>query len=96
MQITANVPVAGNPTMMITNLSDAVVPITSSGAALSPSGNRWGIGLSIVVASRRGVPILSFLVNVGTAFNSGAVIMESNIMVKVLILTKKILDSYYE
>lgn len=37
--------------MMITSLSCAVVPITSKGAAFSPSGNRWGIGLSMIAAS---------------------------------------------
>ena len=40
------IPVAGNPTIIITSLSLAVVPITSRGAAFSPSGNRCGVGLS--------------------------------------------------
>ena len=33
--------------MMITSLSEAVAPTTSRGVAFSPSGMRWGIGLSI-------------------------------------------------
>ena len=44
-----DVPVAGNPTIIMTNLSLVVVPMTSSGAAFSPSGNRWGVGLLIVL-----------------------------------------------
>jgi hypothetical protein len=41
-------PVAGSPTMIMTSLSLAVVPMTSRGVAFSPSGRRWGIGLSIL------------------------------------------------
>ena len=44
-----HVPVAGSPTMIITNLSLVVVPMTSSGAAFSPSGNRCGVGLLIIL-----------------------------------------------
>jgi len=33
--------------MMMTNFSEAVVPVTSNGVAFSPSGNRCGMGLSI-------------------------------------------------
>jgi len=33
--------------MMMTSLSDAVVPVTSSGVAFSPSGSRCGMGLSM-------------------------------------------------
>jgi hypothetical protein len=40
---------------MMTSLSDAVVPVTSNGAAFSPSGRRWGMGLSTVVDNRNRV-----------------------------------------
>lgn len=45
---TCVLPVPGNPTMMITSLSEAVAPTTSSGVAFSPSGILCGFGLSIV------------------------------------------------
>ena len=37
--------------MMITSLSLAVVPMTSSGAAFSPSGSRCGVGLSMTLTT---------------------------------------------
>ena len=44
---TCVLPVPGNPTMIITSLSDAVAPTTSSGVAFSPSGILCGFGLSM-------------------------------------------------
>lgn len=51
------VPVAGNPTIIMTSLSLAVVPITSSGAAFSPSGKRCGVGLSTTGADDGGADV---------------------------------------
>jgi hypothetical protein len=57
-----SIPVAGKPTIMITSLSLAVVPITSNGAAFSPSGKRCGIGLFTTRladdGNGRGCPVL--------------------------------------
>ena len=44
---TCVLPVPGSPTIMMTSLSDAVAPTTSSGVAFSPSGMTCGLGLSI-------------------------------------------------
>jgi hypothetical protein len=53
VSLLSHVPVAGSPTMTMTILSEAVVPVTSRGAAFSPSGKRCGMGLSMFGGGRK-------------------------------------------
>ena len=41
-------PAPGRPTMIMMSLSDAVAPTTSRGVALTPSGIKCGLGLSMI------------------------------------------------